>query len=273
MAHVGAMIRQRRLEQGLTLQRLAEAVGCSKAYLSGIENGRVDNPPRRQLIERLEQALQIESGQLLQVADWQLTPARIRADYQRLAAEAQASRRIAAQLRHAVTHNAGGATDLDELYRSGQLRQWIEQAGGNVDELGAVCHQVPLINKVAAGYPTDFTDLDYPVRVADEYVTCVDLSDPHAFAARVVGDSMAPDYRAGDIVVFSPLRDPASGSDCFVRLLPDHHTTFKRVYFEPDERVRLQPINSSYAAQLIDRRMISGIYPAVYRIQRLDPAG
>jgi hypothetical protein len=55
-------------------------------------------------------------------------------------------------------------------------------------------------------------------------------------------------------------------------LLPDHHTTFKRVYFEPDDRVRLQPINSSYAAQLVDRRMISGIYPAVYRIQRLGQA-
>ena len=62
--------------------------------------------------------------------------------------------------------------------------------------------EVPLINKVAAGYPREFTDLAYPARVADEYVRCPDLDDPDAFAARVVGDSMQPNYAEGDIVIF-----------------------------------------------------------------------
>lgn len=43
---------------------------------------------------------------------------------------------------------------------------------------------------------------------------------------------MLPDYREGDVVVFSPARAVASGSDCFVRLEPDHESTFKRVFFE-----------------------------------------
>ena len=30
--------------------------------------------------------------------------------------------------------------------------------------------RIPVINKVAAGYPAEFTDLDYPLNVADEYV-------------------------------------------------------------------------------------------------------
>ena len=63
---------------------------------------------------------------------------------------------------------------------------------------------IPVINKVAAGYPEDFSDLDYPVGVADDYIRCPDLHDPNAFAVRVVGDSMEPKFCEGDIVVFSP---------------------------------------------------------------------
>lgn len=46
-------------------------------------------------------------------------------------------------------------------------------------------------------------------QVAEEYVRSPDLADPDAFTARVVGDSMAPDYREGDIVIFSPARRAA----------------------------------------------------------------
>src|SRR6185295_1886767 len=91
--------------------------------------------------------------------------------------------------------------------------------------------QVPLINSVAAGYPREFTDLGYPARVAAEYVRSPGIDDPDAFAARVVGDSMAPDYREGDVVVFSPARPVKSGTDCFVRLERDDMMTFKRVVF------------------------------------------
>jgi len=136
-----------------------------------------------------------------------------------------------------------------------------------------VRRSVPVINRVAAGYPADFTDLDYPTRVADEYVSVPDIADPQAFAARVVGESMLPDYRPGDLVVFSPQLSATDGADCFVRLLPDHESTFKRVYLPDEEHARLQPINPAYAARTVRRDAISGMYPAVYRIQRLAPAG
>ena len=84
---------------------------------------------------------------------------------------------------------------------------------------------IPIINKVPAGYPTDFTDLDYPPSVADEYVRCPDIHDPQAFAARVVGDSMEPAYREGDIVVFAPNTPAESGQDCFVRLNGRYNST------------------------------------------------
>src|SRR5690606_20908214 len=137
-------------------------------------------------------------------------------------------------------------------YRSGQLRKRIDAAlGAERDETGAGPptatfrgrgRGVPLINKVAAGYPTDFTDLDYPARAADDYVPAPGVDDPDAFAATVVGRSMEPEYREGDVVVFSPLADVSDGCDCFVRLEPDHESTFKRVYLDPSaSTIRLQP--------------------------------
>ena len=129
---------------------------------------------------------------------------------------------------------------------------------------------MPLINKVAAGYPTDFTDLDYPAKAADDYVPACGVVDPDAFAATVVGTSMEPAYREGDIVVFSPLADVADGCDCFVRLEPDHESTFKRVYLEEEGKtIRLQPLNPSFASRLVGRAHVAGMYRAVLRISKL----
>jgi hypothetical protein len=103
-----------------------------------------------------------------------------------------------------TTAGDAGGRDLDALYQSGALRGWIDHHTGNVEAPRAVGMRVPLINKVAAGYPTDFTDMDYPARVADEYVAVPDLEDAGAFAARVVGESMMPDYREGETIDVQP---------------------------------------------------------------------
>ncbi|MDX2145925.1 MAG: S24 family peptidase [Planctomycetota bacterium] len=133
--------------------------------------------------------------------------------------------------------------------------------------------EVPLINSVAAGYPREFTDLGYPARSAGEYVRCPEVSDPDAFAARVVGDSMSPEYREGDIVVFSPARLIKSGMDCFARLEPDQETTFKRVYFDTDEAggvlIRLQPLNNRYPPKVVPREGVAGLYAAVSVIRKI----
>ncbi|MDP6635621.1 MAG: S24 family peptidase [Phycisphaerae bacterium] len=130
-------------------------------------------------------------------------------------------------------------------------------------------HDIPIINHIPAGYPRDFTDMDYPPSVADEYVRCPDIHDPQAFAARVVGDSMEPNYHEGDIVVFAPNTPAESGQDCFVRL-DTGETTFKRVYQDDPATLRLQPLNDKHAAHVVSRREVTGLWPAVVRIERLN---
>jgi phage repressor protein C with HTH and peptisase S24 domain len=128
---------------------------------------------------------------------------------------------------------------------------------------------VPVINKVSAGYPTDFDDMDYPVGIADDYIRCPDLHDPNAFAVRVVGDSMEPRFREGDIVIFSPAAEVHNGDDCFVRFAMPHETTFKRVFFEAENKIRLQPRNEKYSPTIVDGNRINGLYRAIIKHERL----
>jgi repressor LexA len=278
---VGEVIGRRRRERGLTLQQLAERAGCARSYLSLIENGRRP-PPGDEVLGRLELALGMEAGSLVRLADWEAMPATMRREMASLEGKQRAAQRLAVILESGGRGAARGASALDDAYRTGELRRLIEElapdgsdgaadwAGGRAVEggvRGRAILDVPLINKVAAGYPREFTDLGYPARVADEYVRCPGLSDPDAFACRVVGDSMLPEYREGDIVVFSPARAVRSGMDCFARIEPDHESTFKRVYFETgddgEELIRLQPLNPVYPPRVLPREDVAGLYAAV----------
>lgn len=160
---------------------------------------------------------------------------------------------------------------LDALYLSGALREFVDRSAGNVETIPT--NVVPVINRVSAGYPKDFTDLSYPKGVADTYLSCPDVSDPDAFAARVHGDSMTPKYRQGDIVIFSPRAAVKNGDDAFVRF-NDGQTTFKRVFFEEDEKgqnvIRLQPRNEKYRPKTSLAEEITGVWRAVFKYQSVE---
>lgn len=299
MKTVGQLIHERREALGLTLAVLAQEVDTAKSYLSMIENHRVANPPSKQLLQRLERALRLETGELMRLAEWEVTPAKVRAMMEDLREQAEKGKGLANALRQAAEKGDKGWRNLDKAFRDGELAKLIDEtleaAPADLNNLDATIPmrvRVPIINRVAAGYPTDFTDLDYPARVADDYISVPGLTDPQAFAARVVGDSMQPEYLENDIVVFSPEAKISSGVDCFVRLLPDYNSTFKRVFFDQageaatsanqdsesatsatvmslPKQLRLQPINPRYAPQMVEREQVAGLYKAVFRFQKL----
>jgi len=186
-------------------------------------------------------------------------PCDIRQKYESAEAENEKLRRF---IKNVVKKKAK-ASQLKKLLAKSKLG--VEQAGPSL----APGRLVPVINKVAAGYPSDFDDLDYPVGIADDYVRCPDLHDANAFAVRVVGDSMEPRFREGDIVVFSPAAEVHNGDDCFVRFETPHETTFKRVFFEPKKQIRLQPRNDKYPPQIIDGKRINGLYRAIIKYEKL----
>jgi transcriptional regulator with XRE-family HTH domain len=282
MQALGPKIRKQRRRLGLTLDDLSGRTGISKPYLSLIETGRVSNPPSDQKLRRLEQTLAFNRDELITHAHLQRTPRDVRAMLSQLLSRRKPT---GDQPPGALTRSSADAavcidtppdappdSPLDAAYLCGALAKMLDHSETNVEPIAP--YAVPIINRPAADYPRDFTDLGYPVRVADQHVGCPDIADKDAFAARVHGDCMTPRYRQGDIVVFSPALPPRNGDDCFIRF-GDGQTAFKRIFFENEgangtPSLRLQPRNERYRPTVVPREKVSGLYRAVYRYERLD---
>jgi SOS-response transcriptional repressor LexA len=81
-----------------------------------------------------------------------------------------------------------------------------------------------------------------------EPVHSTKTAGPHAFALRVEGDSMAPRYLPGDIIVVDPEMKCDNGTPCVVWL--NGEVTFKLLW-ETEKEIRLQPLNDRYPDQII----------------------
>ncbi len=243
METLGTQLRRQRRRLGLSLDDVSRQTGISKPYLSLVETGKTRSTPADPKLRKLEALLKFPAGSLLMRAHLNKTPSDVRD----------------------VLQNLLGAGNLDKAYASGALREMVDERAGNVGPVAT--RFVPVVNRLAAGYPRDFTDMGYPARVADEYVPVAGAGEGNMFAARVWGDSMEPTYRAGDIVVFSADAEPASGQDCFIRLTSGQ-TTLKRAFFERnpagDDVVRLQPLNAKYKTKTFPAAQVAGVYRAVW---------
>lgn len=276
---LGALIRARRGVLGLSLAQVAERAGCSRGYVSLIENG-VKVNVSAEMAGAIEQALGLMDGSVVAAAAWERARAAGGSVVER---EMELGRAARVDGEGAGTRVGGRKVgkDLDAMWRSGVLgrmagvdagmgeRAGEKSAGGRgsagaglVREFGRVGGRVgvPIINRVAAGNPSEFTDLGYPVGAADGWLSVPGVSDADAFATVVTGDSMEPEYRAGDVVVFEPRRALRDGLDCFVRLERNGEATFKRVYFEKrgeEEVIRLEALNKKYAGRVVAREAVA----------------
>jgi repressor LexA len=297
----GQEVRRARTNRGLTLDGLAAATGMAKSYLSQIETGYAP-PPRDEKIGKIAKALGLDEGALVAKAHLSQLPAETKERIQRLAQLAklrevfdsteEMMRALAAakggapgqspaaglsgKPPAAPVEGKGAGVGLDALHASGLLHHLAEWGADRVEQREATgVRRIPIINKVAAGFPQEFTDLGYPVGIADEYVTVpLEMDDPNAFAVRMVGDSMEPRYHEGDIVIFSPAVQVRSGDDCFVRFAmvgrtTDGESTFKRVFFDSEEAIRLQPLNERHAPTLVRPADVAGIFRAIARYEKL----
>ena len=268
MPGLGQLIRARRQSLGLSLREVSRSAGVTKGYLSEIETGRRSKAPSERVLRALEGALRLNDGELVSLGQWEAAPASVRDRVSAAREGERLGRRLASLVR---------SSGLDALYESGELRSLVDTitagAGRSNVERVALGAPAPVINAVRAGAPTEYTDLGYPAGVADAYVPAPTGLEAGSFAARVVGDSMAPLYADGDIVVFDPERDTPDGCDCFVRFDRDAETTFKRVFFEEgadgESWIRLAPLNPAHETRRVLRDEVAGMYAAVYVIRRV----
>ena len=115
---------------------------------------------------------------------------------------------------------------------------------------GVFAPEVPLLGRIAAGSPVEAIQ-------GSEKLCFTDFTGKSdTFALQVRGDSMIEDHICnGDYVLIERTTDVRDG-DIVVALVDGTDATLKRMYKEPNGKVRLQPANSSMQPIVVDRSAV-----------------
>lgn len=114
--------------------------------------------------------------------------------------------------------------------------------------------QIPLLGKIAAGYPTTmFADvIDYIDIPAD-----MARGNKELFALKTKGKSMEPNFIEGDILIFEKTEDCENGQFCAVAVNGDD-ATFKKVT-KTDTGIMLQPLNPAFETKFYTNEQIASL--------------
>ncbi len=120
--------------------------------------------------------------------------------------------------------------------------------------------KIPVVSWAHAGCGSDYEDL---CRQMQEQID-TDNRDPNAYAIIIEGDSMEPDFRAGDIVTFCPNQFPRPGDYVVARLEETGDALFKkyRLTGREGQTVVLESLNPLYAPREFPLTAFRFIHPA-----------
>ncbi len=118
---------------------------------------------------------------------------------------------------------------------------------------------IPVVSWASAGYGGSYGD---PATQIDEYLNS-DCKDPNAYALILEGDSMTPEYRSGDRVIFMPNEQPKNGDVVVARLEENGEVFFKlyHTFGKDGEMVRLSSYNPVYPPLEYRRDQFRFIHP------------
>ena len=110
--------------------------------------------------------------------------------------------------------------------------------------------EVPLLGRIAAGSPVE------AIQGSERLCFSDFTGKSDTFALQVRGDSMIDDHICnGDYVLIERATDARDG-DIVVALVDGTDATLKRIYKEPNGKVRLQPANSAMQPIVVDRTAV-----------------
>ena len=139
------------------------------------------------------------------------------------------------------------ALDVSALWLADGLGP-MRPGGANIDTPPEHRGNLPLISWVQAGALCESPDPFQPGD-AEDWLPCHLPFGEGSFALRVVGESMMPTYRDGEVIYVDPTRAAKHGDDIVART-PDGRTTFKRLQKTP-EGTFLLAINPDHPERII----------------------
>jgi phage repressor protein C with HTH and peptisase S24 domain len=113
------------------------------------------------------------------------------------------------------------------------------------DKKGAATQAVPLIGFAEAGAGGFFDDGGFPVGKGWDEIAFPAVSDEHAYALEISGDSMMPAYRDGDVIVVSPAA-PIRRGDRVVVKTKKGEVMVKELKRRTSKSIELQSINAEH---------------------------
>lgn len=106
-------------------------------------------------------------------------------------------------------------------------------------------HSVPLIGFAEAGAGGYFDDGGFPVGKGWEEAALPSVTDEHAYALEISGDSMKPAYRDGDVIIVSPAA-PVRKGDRVVVKTKNGEVTVKELKRKTTKSIELKSLNSEH---------------------------
>jgi len=156
--------------------------------------------------------------------------------------------------------NESRSVEISRSYLEAERKRLEARQGGQ--------KEVPLLGRIAAGRPVESV-------AAPETLNLGEFTESEkVYALQVKGDSMIDDHIcSGDFVLVERVAEVRDG-EIVVALVDGMETTLKRLYREPDGRIRLQPANAEMAPLYVEpeRLEIQGRVLAVLRKFRSQAA-
>jgi phage repressor protein C with HTH and peptisase S24 domain len=126
--------------------------------------------------------------------------------------------------------------------------------------------RVPVIGYAMAGKDGYFDDAGYPTGSGWEEVAFPDLEDPHCYALEIAGDSMAPVYRNGDIVIVSPHGQLRRG-DRVVAKTKTGEVMAKELVRQTPRQLELISLNPVHGDRIIQAADLAWVHRIVWASQ------
>ena len=120
----------------------------------------------------------------------------------------------------------------------------IEPAGG------AAARAVPLLGFAEAGAGGYFDDGGFPAGEGWDEIAFPAVTDEHAYALEVSGQSMEPAYRDGDVILVSPAAPIRRGDRVVVRT-KDGEVMAKELKRKTAKSIELKSLNAQHADRML----------------------
>ena len=255
MSPIGGKIRQLREMHDLTQRELATVIGISDKAVSAWENGK--KTPRMPVIKKLADYFGVTTGELVDdtvsepeerlmpftVAQlcitWCCTP-------EDIIKELNVSEKRAAELRNGAQLTEGETYLLTPRFNTPFPRNVLRDPANSACNIVPLPHtasrRIPVLGRVPAGIPIEaVTDIVEEIELSGHFAQ----DGQEYFGLLVMGDSMLPEYRDGDVVILR-MQSTAETGDDVVAYIGLDDATLKRLTVT-ESGIQLRPLNPAYA--------------------------